>query len=437
MVLDINKEKQEISLGMKQTQANPVGQGRRPLSARRDGQRHGSQPDQLRRLHRDRRRDRRPAARQRHVVDPQDQPSQRSGRKGPGSRVQGAVASIRSAAASPWASSSWTTIRGRPTSRASTSPASSSTARSRRSPTSASSSAWKTAWKACCTSRSWPTTRSRIPKMSSRSATRSRSRSCASIPTSARSACRASASNGLRTTERRDEAAAAEAGEAARQASSSRAASAPARGPLFKIRAGLRSRAGTTGRIGASRSLVRVLAIRLLQPTMTARRVRDTRSRRFLWYAPNAAHSPSHCVVSCPTSQCASMPRSMQSLRAGTARSTAAANLPGLTFRARVLPGLPRSILNSLPTCDEPDDGHLHYAQDSARRPPPFRSPLETYLREINETALLIGQGRAGAGHAHRPGRHARPATAWSAPTCGWSSTSPAATPARASACKT
>ena len=53
----------------------PVGQGRRPLPAGRDGQRHGSQPHELRRVHRDRRRDRRPAARQRHVVDPQDQPS--------------------------------------------------------------------------------------------------------------------------------------------------------------------------------------------------------------------------------------------------------------------------------------------------------------------------------------------------------------------------
>ena len=37
------------------------------------------------------------------------------------------------------------------------------------------------------------------------------------------------------------------------------------------------------------------------------------------------------------------------------------------------------------------------------------QTPLETYLREINETALLNGQGRAGAGHAHRPGRHAGP----------------------------
>ena len=60
------------------------------------------------------------------------------------------------------------------------------------------------------------------------------------------------------------------------------------------------------------------------------------------------------------------------------------------------------------------------------------QSPLETYLREINETSLLIGRRRAGAGHRHRRRRHRRPATAWSAPTCGWWSTSPAATPARA-----
>ena len=103
VVLGINKEKQEISLGMKQTQANPWDKvaERYPPGTHRQG--HGPQPDQLRRLHRDRRRHRRPAARQRHVVDPQDQPSQRSGREGPEGRVQGALASIRSAAASPWA----------------------------------------------------------------------------------------------------------------------------------------------------------------------------------------------------------------------------------------------------------------------------------------------------------------------------------------------
>ena len=103
----------------------PVGQGRRPLPAGHAGQGHGPQPHQLRRVHRDRGRHRRPAARQRHVVDPQDRPSQRSGREGPGGRVQGAVASIRNGAASRWASSRWTTIRGRPTSRTGTSRASS------------------------------------------------------------------------------------------------------------------------------------------------------------------------------------------------------------------------------------------------------------------------------------------------------------------------
>ena len=65
----------------------PLGPRGRPLSARQRGQGHGPQPHQLRGLHRDRRRDRRPAARQRHVVDPQDQPSQRDGREGPGDRV--------------------------------------------------------------------------------------------------------------------------------------------------------------------------------------------------------------------------------------------------------------------------------------------------------------------------------------------------------------
>ena len=83
-------------------------------------------------------------------------------------------------------------------SRRSISPARSSRVRSRRSPISASSSAWKTAWRACCTSRSWRTTRSRTPRTWSRSARRSRSRSCASMPTSGRSASRGSGSSGPR-----------------------------------------------------------------------------------------------------------------------------------------------------------------------------------------------------------------------------------------------
>ena len=69
----------------------PLGEGRRALSAGKPGEGQGSQPHQLRGVHRDRRRHRRPVARERHVVDPQDQPSQRSGREGPRSRVQGVV----------------------------------------------------------------------------------------------------------------------------------------------------------------------------------------------------------------------------------------------------------------------------------------------------------------------------------------------------------
>ena len=51
-----------------------------------------------------------------------------------------------------------------------------------------------------CTSRNWPTTRSRTPRTWSRSARRSRSRSCASMPTSGRSAFPGSGSSGPRKT---------------------------------------------------------------------------------------------------------------------------------------------------------------------------------------------------------------------------------------------
>ena len=76
-------------------------------------------------------------------------------------------------------------------------------ARSPSSPTSASSSSWSRAWKACCTSPSWPTTRSRAPRRSSRSATRSRSRSSASTAPSARSASRARRPSGRQAATRR------------------------------------------------------------------------------------------------------------------------------------------------------------------------------------------------------------------------------------------
>ena len=90
MVLDINKDKQEISLGMKQAQAEPVGPGGREVPAGHDGRGHGPQPHQLRRVHRDRGRHRRPAARQRHELDPQDRPPQRGAREGPEGHLPGA-----------------------------------------------------------------------------------------------------------------------------------------------------------------------------------------------------------------------------------------------------------------------------------------------------------------------------------------------------------
>ncbi len=91
MVLDINQDKQEISLGMKQTQSNPWDKvaDRYPPGAH--GERSRAKPYQLRRVHRNRRRNRRPLARQRYVVDPQNRPSQRGCREGPGGRVQGRI----------------------------------------------------------------------------------------------------------------------------------------------------------------------------------------------------------------------------------------------------------------------------------------------------------------------------------------------------------
>ena len=144
-------------------------------------ERHGPQPDQLRRLHRDRGGHRRPAARQRHELGPQGRPPQR-GRCRRASKVTCMVLNVdqeRKRIALGLKQMSQRPVgerhprplqagrRGR-------------RARSPSSPTSASSSSWSRAWKACCTSPSWPTTRSRAPRTWSRSATRSRSRSCAS-----------------------------------------------------------------------------------------------------------------------------------------------------------------------------------------------------------------------------------------------------------------
>ena len=74
----------------------------------------------------------------------------------------------------------------------------SSSATSRRSPTSACSSSWNRASKVCSTSRKSPTRKWKSPKTASRSARNCRSRFCGSTATSGRSACRSSVLSGSR-----------------------------------------------------------------------------------------------------------------------------------------------------------------------------------------------------------------------------------------------
>ena len=59
------------------------------------------------------------------------------------------------------------------------------------------------------------------------------------------------------------------------------------------------------------------------------------------------------------------------------------------------------------------------------------QSPLETYLREINETALLTADEEKMLARRIAEGDRRR-AIGWSGPTSGWWSTSPGATSARA-----
>ena len=63
------------------------------------------------------------------------------------------------------------------------------------------------------------------------------------------------------------------------------------------------------------------------------------------------------------------------------------------------------------------------------------QSPLETYLREINEVALLTADEEKELAQRIAAGDKT-PAIAWFAPTCGWSSTSPGATSARGWRCR-
>ena len=108
----------------------PLGPGRRQVPARHDGRGDRPQPDQLRRLHRDRGGDRRPAAHLRHVLDPQDQPSQRGARKGPAHQLPGAQRRSGAQADRPGPQAARAKTPGRPTSPAGTSRATSSRARS-------------------------------------------------------------------------------------------------------------------------------------------------------------------------------------------------------------------------------------------------------------------------------------------------------------------
>ena len=171
-VLNINHDKKEISLGHEAVPVEPVGRGGQEVPAGHGHHRHGAEPHQLRRVHRDRGGDRRPPARQRHELRAQGVEPVRDGAEGPEDHLRRAHRSTRSASAWRWASSRWARTRGRATSPAASSPARRPAARSPSSPTSACSSNWSRASKGCSTSPSFRTTRSRARRRWSRSATR-------------------------------------------------------------------------------------------------------------------------------------------------------------------------------------------------------------------------------------------------------------------------
>ncbi len=77
-ILGVDPAGQQLSLGMKQTVANPWDEVMDKYPEGSDSDRQGSQSDQLRCLHRTGTRHRRLAARLGYVLDAQGQPSQRS-----------------------------------------------------------------------------------------------------------------------------------------------------------------------------------------------------------------------------------------------------------------------------------------------------------------------------------------------------------------------
>ena len=174
---------------MKQTEANPWDAGRREVPAGHRRQGHGPQPHQLRRLHRDRGRHRRPAARHRHVLDQEDRPPHRGAQEGRQGQVPSSSPSTRRRKRIALGLKQLERRPvGRPTSPAATSPGRSSRARSPSSPTSASSSSSRTTSKACSTSSEIADQKIDKPEAVLHERTSSRSRYSASTPTSGRSA---------------------------------------------------------------------------------------------------------------------------------------------------------------------------------------------------------------------------------------------------------
>ena len=154
-VLKYNPETERVSLGLKQTQEDPVEPRRRGVPAGQEGARQGAVDHRLRRVRRARAGRRGPHPRQRDVAGPRRSSTRaRSSRSARRSSAR-CSRSTRRASASASASSSSSPIPGRSSPR-STSRATRSAARSGASPTTASSSASKrasTAWSTRATSR--------------------------------------------------------------------------------------------------------------------------------------------------------------------------------------------------------------------------------------------------------------------------------------------
>ena len=147
VVLDINREKERVSLGLKQKLANPWENidAKYQVGAKVKGQRR--QPRALRRLCRIGAGRRGPGPRHRTFLDQAHRQAVRRAQGRPGNRGRRARASTARSRKSPSASASWTPIRGTRPWR-NIPPAPRSRARSATSPAMALSSNWKRAWTA-------------------------------------------------------------------------------------------------------------------------------------------------------------------------------------------------------------------------------------------------------------------------------------------------